>query len=471
VTLQARRWQLPMVLAMCAVTVVVGAVAPADAFLLLVVVGALIMIWREPAWGVAFMLVLIPLNDLVQALLQVHGGHATTFGALKDALLGVLLIRALPSLQRVPRWLLGSVALVTVLAIGSAALTPSLAQAAYGFRNDVEPLWLLVVVPCVVRPTDVRRLLALFVLMGEVASVIAIATWTRGLGWLYTLGLLPVQAGGHFPVSLFTSGDNRPRAFSPYTSADDLGQVMAMVLAAILFRRDWPAWRRILLSIPILVALVLTRSRSGILGAILVVLFATAYGLRPVTRGDRQLILAIGMGCLLAIVAVFTVSGSKEISNSSTAGHVASVSHALTEIPLHPLGYGLGTVGPRATHYTTNPILVESSILLVPMESGIINGIVFLGLLITLGRRLLAAMGDDDAPSLDQSRSLRAAVAFGALIASAIPLMVLPSVQEVTVMDQLWLLVGIGLIGTVNFAQPGVSRSRGLAVSAGPWEQ
>jgi hypothetical protein len=177
------------------------------------------------------------------------------------------------------------------------------------------------------------------------------------------------------------------------------------------------------------------------------------------------------MGCLLAIVAVFTVSGSKEISNSSTAGHVASVSHALTEIPLHPLGYGLGTVGPRATHYTTNPILVESSILLVPMESGIINGIVFLGLLITLGRRLLAAMGDDDAPSLDQSRSLRAAVAFGALIASAIPLMVLPSVQEVTVMDQLWLLVGIGLIGTVNFAQPGVSRSRGLAVSAGPWEQ
>lgn len=412
-----------------------------------------ILALARPSVAVYALLIVVPFNDTASRFL--HGQSATLFGAVKDYLLLLLLVRAWPNRKLVPKFLRSSLAALLAAAVIGGLVTGRAAPALYGFRNEVEPILLLIAVPVTLTRQVCGRALNLAVLLGEASAAMAIVTWHQGLSWLYRVHVLPVPSGQGFPFQFFTANNIRPRAFSPYVSADDLAVAMIVVVACVLFHPRIGAPRRFLLMILPLVATYLTRSRSGMLGVALVLLIWIAVMAEQKVKGVSPIIALFGFALAVAGGGALIVAHSTLVSDVSTAGHLTSFSHGLKLVLTHPLGVGLGTAGPRAVRYYANPTLVESSFLLLGLELGWLGLVAYLYMIWKLISILSARFR-----LLRDVSHLRAAfvlVGATALAGTIIPQFLLPTVQDSTVMIFLWVGVGLGLYAAMG-APSNVSR-------------
>jgi hypothetical protein len=426
---------------------VVGATAAAALFVFMVVllgpvntlvailflIAALILL-RFPIVGIYALVVLLPFNGLIS---QVAEGTAIPglYGAAKDfLLLGILLVAIISGrVRRVPATVVATVALIVTLALVSGIFTSSVLQASYGWRNDYEPLLLLIAVPAIVDLTSVRRILALVIVMAQVSAGIAVASWSRGLEWLFDIGRLPVANQDDFPTSLFSSGSIRPRAFSPYVAPNEMAVVMAALLAVVWLIPGLRGWQRILLSVLPVAAVVLSESRSGILGAIVLACVLAARGLHK-----RSAVLA-GAFLLMAVVGV--VSGAvlyitnllDDGGDPSIGGHSLSLESGIATLMQNPFGLGLGRVGPRAAQYDDS-YHVESFWLLIGLESGIVVMVLYVALMGYLVTKSVRSSSD---------LSFTAAAVISASLVSQL---VLPAFQEGAVSFTVWLLVGLAFV-------------------------
>jgi hypothetical protein len=320
-----------------------------------------------------------------------------------------------------------------VLAMASALFTPDLIQASYGWRNDYEPLLLLIAIPAIVDYRLVRSILGTVIVLGQVSAAVAILTWTRGLQWLFDIGRLPVANQDDFPTSLFSSGNLWPRAFSPYVAPNEMAVVMAILIAVVwLFPRlNIPA--RVALSALPIAAIVLSGSRSALLGAIVLgcVLAARAIHSRSNLLSVSFMVLA-GMG-VAAGAFLYITNRLGDGGDPSLGGHSASLEEGLQILAQNPLGVGLGLVGPRARDYA-NSYHVESFWLLIGLEAGILVLILFLILMGVLAKRSIAAKTD------------LGFLAAAALAASIVSQIVLPTLQEGPVSFLLWIVVGLSIV-------------------------
>ncbi|NQX35583.1 O-antigen ligase [Herbiconiux sp. VKM Ac-2851] len=403
-----------------------------------VVLFATAVLLRFPIAGIYALVVLLPFNGLVS---QVTEGSfiPTLYGAAKDfILLGILLVALISGrVKQVPAPVVALVFITVVSAMASAIFTPDFLQASYGWRNDYEPLLLLIAVPAIADVGSVRRILALVLVMGQISAAVAVVTWTRGLEWLFDIGRLPVANPDDFPTSLFSSGSNWPRAFSPYVAPNEMAVVMASVLAVIwLFPRIRGSVRMLLSVLPV-VAIILSGSRSALLGAVVLACVLAArsiYSRSSLLSVSFLVLAAIGV---LAGAGLYITNQLGDGGDPSLGGHSSSLDEGLRTLVQNPFGVGLGLVGPRAANYEQS-YHVESFWLLIGLEAGVIVLGLFVILMLVLVRRSVT------------SKSSLGFLGAAVLAASLVSQLVLPTFQEGAVSFLVWLLVGLSLTALRN---------------------
>ncbi|MDO9395925.1 MAG: O-antigen ligase family protein [Herbiconiux sp.] len=400
----------------------------------IVVLIATFLLLRFPVAAVYVLVVLLPFNGLIT---QVTNGSAVfgLYGAAKDFILFGMLIIAMISgrVRRVPTTIVALVLATVILATASALFTPDLVQASYGWRNDYEPLLLLIAIPALVEFKSVRSILATVIVVGQISAAIAVLTWTRGLQWLYDIGRLPVASPDDFPTALFSSGNQWPRAFSPYVAPNEMAVVMSVLLAIVWLLPKVRVPARLALSALPITAIVLSGSRSALLGAIVVgcVLAARAIHWRSTLLSVSFLIMA-GFGVIFG-AALYITNQLGDGGDPSVGGHSASLEEGLRIMAQNPLGVGLGRVGPRARALESS-YHVESFWLLIGIESGILVLALFVILMGYLARRAVLA------------KTNLGFLGAAALAASLVSQLVLPTLQEGAVSFLLWTVVGLSIV-------------------------
>jgi putative inorganic carbon (HCO3(-)) transporter len=378
----------------------------------------------KPWIGVLALVVILPFNGLISQLLG-EGAAATGYGAAKDALLFLLLIATLMT-KRIRRIPVEMVVIVTILAgagILGSLMTPELTQALYGWRNDFEPVLLLLSVPAVMTPHSIRKVTTVAVALLQLTALIGILTWTRGLEWMYTIGRLPVAEGERFPTSFFSAGSIEPRAFSPYTAPNEMAAATVVLLAMVWCRADWSRRRKFLLSILPVTVVVLSGSRSGLLGLLLLagVLMARALYFHRKDLAYAFLVVGGLGGAVLAILFL-----TSETTDPSLGGHAVSLLDTLPVILQNPFGLGVGQVGPRAALFGEAEH-VESFWLLLALEAGIFVLLLFVVLIVRVS--VLGIKGG----------TLQSFLAPAAIAGTIVSQLVLPTLQEGAVSYTLWI--------------------------------
>jgi len=391
--------------------------------------------------------VLLPFNGLASQVLGEQSWLRPVFGASKDLLLAVLIVRAIVRGRPAAKFLL-AVLLCWVSTAVAGFYSPGLGVALFGFRNDYWGLALLVVVPALCDARTRLFLARLVVVMSEVAAGVAIVTHRLGLSWLDRIGGLGADGAYHF--TFFTQGSSVPRAFSPYVSPNELAAAMAVIICLL----TWPAiagtrWRLVLAIAPF-AALLLARSRSGVLDLIagLSVVAFLRYALpwlRKLDPGRRGLAIFVGLALLPAVALVASLMVGHYSQEPSAVGHAASLQDSLRLFASHPFGFGLGEVGPRASAVTDTALLTESSILLIGLEVGWL-GLTYYCVLIGMVGFVLWRGATSPAAGADPRR---AAVGLAILVATLPSQLVLPTIQDIPVAWLWWILLGLTLpVGT-----------------------
>lgn len=408
----------------------------------IIVLIATVLLLRFPTVGVYALVILLPFNGLVS---QVTEGTPipALYGAAKDfILLGLVVIAMVTGrIRRVPVAVVTLVFATILVAMFSAVFTNDLVQASYGWRNDYEPLLLLIAVPAIVDFRAVRGILGTVIVMGQISAAVSVLTWTRGLDWLFDIGRLPVANQSDFPTSLFSSGNLWPRAFSPYVAPNEMAVVMSILIAVVWLFPRLKLSTRLLLSVLPIVAIVLSGSRSALLGGIVVgcVLAARAIHSRSNLLSVTFLAIA-GLG-VAAGAGLYITNRLGDGGDPSLGGHSSSLEEGIQALVQNPFGVGLGLVGPRARNLDTS-YHVESFWLLIGLESGIVVLVLFVILMVFLARRSVAAKTD------------LGFLAAAALAASLVSQLVLPTLQEGAVSFLLWTIVGLSLIALQHENEP-----------------
>ncbi|MEJ3403905.1 hypothetical protein WDJ51_04095 [Rathayibacter sp. YIM 133350] len=405
---------------------------------LLVVSG--VIIWR-PWLGLAMLVFILPLNGMISAFIGL-GPQSVLFGAIKDYMLLLMTVTTFfgGRLKRVPIPLVLLVFVLLLLGGASAVFTPNFEQASYGWRNDFLPLLLLIVIPATVTAFEAKKLAVLFAIATQASALVTIFTWSQGIQWLRTLGRLPVPAGEEWPVSLFVAGSNTPRGFSPYVAPNEAAVAMTVLLAIIWCRSNWRIRTKLALSALPLVAIGLTQSRSGFVGLAMLALAILAF---YAYKMRAMLVPAlVSTGVLLGIVVIqvylFLLTVLFPIPDPSLAGHEDSLMQNLPYLWTHPFGIGVGQVGPRAFRYSLDAVRVESFLLLLAIEAGILVLGLFLALLAYVFVKCVRA------------GSMEAYTAPAAIVGSLVSITVLPTLQEGPVAYTLWIAVGLGIVAWLD---------------------
>lgn len=392
------------------------------------------VVLSRPWWGIAFLTVFLPFNNVGSQLLG-RTTTATAFGAIKDGILALLLLAAFNR-----RTIRADVAipalLVAAFGLVGFGYATSLSTALYGWRNDYEPILLLLAVPALLTVTQADKVRTLIAVMGQVAAAIGILTWSRGVSWLVTIHLLPAPLST-YPFQLFSTGNSHPRAFSPLAAPNEFGAYLDVALAVIVTRTDWSIRRRAMMSVLPVAAIYLARSRSALIG---IALLASVVAVRVSwhrfgSAAGLGLATAAGLVSVVLIVQFLHSGGLSTSYDASLAGHASSVQAGIRNAITHPLGFGLGNVGPRALLTSSNAVLVESFWLLQTLESGFL---VLFAFLFALWRLVNICIHGGD----------RAFLGVACLAAIVTSQLVLPTMQDGPVSFTFWMVMGIAVCFT-----------------------
>lgn len=152
-------------------------------------------------------------------------------------------------------------------------------------------------------------------------------------------------------------------------------------------------------------ALLLTQTRSAILGALLVAILAFQPAAGRGRHWRTQVALLLAALALVAIPAAIgsglteRVASADNSSDQSTTGHVAGFSDGVDTIGRHPLGLGLGTgAGTGQRFDVQGDVIAENNYLEVGDELGVLPMLIFVALTVALLVSLRRASREDPDP-------------------------------------------------------------------------
>lgn len=405
---------------------------------------------RRPEVLIFSLIAYLSVNDILSQVLTAQGTASIVVGSVKDVMLGLALVSVFFGRQprtRVPLSVILPILVCFAAAILSARLSTGGAEALYGFRNDFEPLLVLYAAISLAPAISMSHLAVMSAALGQAVAFVAIGTnLLFGLSWLDRLGI----SGGVLPTAYFVAGSVQPRAFSPLVAPNELG-MFSVVLLSLTLASPWSIRWRVLLATAPVAAIWLSQSRSALVGLALMLVLSFALRHRRAERWPFAARLLSTWGLLLLVGLYFVLRldvVTFPIADPSALGHVASLGESAGLVLAHPLGVGLGLVGPRAIRFTATPTLTESYVLLLTLEAGIPVLIAYVAMVANVTARLARAVQD---PRLETA----ALAGLLALAGTAVNQLVLPSFQDSAVSWILWIVVGIAL-GQCIYAQRGL---------------
>ena len=440
------------------------------------IVGLLVafLAWRWPFPTLAAFLILLLLHEAILRIL--HGPLGLPFEVVNwvsrmrmvglIAMSLVFMLRAARTawrLRRLPRphAVDGLMALVLVLAGLATMLSPNRLAAVAALRAYFQPV-LIFYLARGVYPTEqqLRRLLYVWLAVGVLIAGFGVYQWFAWGEADYARNGY-VLAGGEMDTDpLLVEGEEpRVRPPSTLTGPNEFGLQMAfLLLVAVPWaarRRGWGRWVLWSASGTYVVGLSYSYSRSALLGlaaglgclALFLVLAKGERDLRQrlMTRGA----LAIVAGLLLALFAVLAGSGMigrvvRTVRHLPQEYHVRDTLRAIDYLADHPLGLGMGLVGPREGTFfpRDEEYHVESSLFQIAMDMSIFGTIAWLILWgVALGH-VWRAWRAVRSPLLQLVDGL----AFSAWIAALLTFLILPLMQSFSLMGWLWFFLGLGLV-------------------------
>jgi hypothetical protein len=424
----------------------------------IVVGGVVLLLLQRPLQSFAVLLLLLPIHTGLFQVLSVELGLSPTLALLlqswKEGLLLLLVcylgLRMLGTgtLRMAHPWLVALIGLFLATGILALPRAPNWLMGLYAFRGTFEPFVILLLtlsLPLSLKWVEglVPRLLVVAAIVAGFAIFQAVV-----LGYAYLWKYY--AASGAIASSFSFMGGQIQRAMGTFASPNQLSLYLTflIILAVNLtFRLHSSRWRFTGLIGLLLIALLLTVSRSGWLAAL-----AGLGTSMLIWRRKQKLILVIAAMSIVSIPVVSAAGLDQHVLNTFHGSDPSAVSHLeqarenLQIIAEHPLGVGLGWVGSRAKRFPDLPesaqrYTTESYLLQTTMELGL-PGLFVFALLVTLVGILIYT----NIFRLSGAKSRAIAVsAFSCLIAALVHAIFIPDLQDIAVGSYLWFFVGLGL--------------------------
>ncbi len=210
--------------------------------------------------------------------------------------------------------------------------------------------------------------------------------------------------------------DNQPdllRAFATLRGPNDFGAFLILpFIVTIAWFKRFPLWVSISILTVISWAVILSSSRSAVVGLAVAV---ASYGLlvtgkrlsyKTVTIVMSSLIVVsiIGLYASLNIAvvrqAIFHSSpGDSSLTEGSTDKHIQATVGGIVRVVEDPLGCGVGCAGP-ASYYGPDPRISENYIVQIAEEIGVIGVVLFLSIVGLVGYKLFRSQDHTEASTI-----------------------------------------------------------------------
>jgi hypothetical protein len=382
---------------------------------------------RWPHRSLIALIVLLPFQGFILAKLSGWGVPSSIvrhLGAWKETLaLGVVLAGArnfIASGRRadaLDRLGLGFVAIALVYLAVQHTILPSAPSSSstrlLGFRQDAGfVLLLLGARHAPLPPGFLRRAGTAAFVVAAIVACIAIFSELDSSGWnhfvvrtvqytRYEQAVLHTKPVNFYDIRTYGSvgGIRILRAGSVFLNPLTLGFYLVLGFALGLERiaRGQSRFLGLASLLAITAGILLTQTRSAIVGALVVALVA----LQPSSGRSRHW--RVQLGLILAAIAIMAVPTalatglSQRVTTttgySDNAGHVTSFGKGVETVAQNPLGLGLGTsagVGQRSASQVSNVVVPEDTYLQMGVELGIVGMLLFIALTVALVAKLRA---------------------------------------------------------------------------------
>jgi O-antigen ligase len=190
---------------------------------------------------------------------------------------------------------------------------------------------------------------------------------------------------------------------STLRGANPLGAYLILPLSAVtaaFIRQKRQRWNIGILGAGLWLALIFSFSRSAWIGALLAAAVVVWLGLRS-NRAQKIIAWCLGGLLLIAVLLgialrnnlsfenfIFHTDKVSKISVSSNQGHSAAFKAAARDIVHHPLGSGVGTAGPQSVYNHKPARIAENYFLQIGQEAGLAGLLLFVAIVIMLGKTL-----------------------------------------------------------------------------------
>lgn len=428
--------------------------------------------WRWPFPTLLTLVLFVPFRDFITRVLLVHTelsvDQVTGVGRWWFVMIAGLVIVAASHWVRswmagAPRFKLQTVDLLAGVSILIAAvytaISPQAGAALTSFRGYVQPMAVYFVAR-LYRPSrrDLQWALAGLLIVGTLMAGFGLV---QGLTWSkadYRAQGYVRQNGDLVTPSITLRGVEYIRPASVVSGPNEFGVDMMVIsavgLLAAAFTSRAARWSSIGLAVLFAVGLVVSYSRSSLLGyiAMLVVLIVLLRSSmqrrwRSIRRRSRAFVAGAAILAALGLIALAIISGFDRVlahtfETLQSQYHYVDTVEAMRYLLSHPGGVGMGLVAPKgalALLTVEARYHVEGSLLQIGMEMGVWGLVVWMGLFVAGVLRSAQEFKTVGSPSLKIATGAAAAGWVGSLVAFVF----LPLMQSISLMVWLWFLLGV----------------------------
>jgi hypothetical protein len=435
---------------------------------------AIVVAWKRPFLVLAALVLLVPFRDLnirwMNAATDLSPEWVNTLSRwwfiLILALLAVIVLQWILVWikdRRIPKlgWVDVAFVLVILVAVISTFVSPNFSAGFTSLRGYLQPLGVFILARAI-RPTQ-KQLQLLLILLLVVGVVLAAFEFWQVTGWdaedYRARGYLD-QGGRLVTPTITVRGEPYIRPSSTVSGPNELGvDMMLLMLAAVFGSFQFKGALRnlslILLS-AFALGIVLTFSRSAILGTALALLLSGVLLVRSIYRVKGQESRKIprgfvyaGIGIFALVVLILILTGAFQlmgdtIANLSDEYHFVDSMEALQYLIKHPAGVGMGMVEPKGALILIKSealFHVEGSLFQIAMEMGVWGLALWLLFWSACLIQIWRSWPNLKEPSLKILTGTALTGWLGALVA----FLFLPLMQSISLMVWLWFLLGLAL--------------------------
>lgn len=232
---------------------------------------------------------------------------------------------------------------------------------------------------------------------------------------VFQVVFLPKEFLSHFgydgvkspmPYSMVDDQSNFLRAFSTLRGPNELGAYLILALSLVLiaqFKRNQSHYRNVIALTVVIIALVLTHSRSAIIGCICALSYLVAYRFRAsISKAHIMLATLIFiLVCAMTISLSFSIpalrlfifhstSGDKSLIEGSTGDHLVAMQIGIKDALSYPLGQGPGMAGTASFYLPPGQSMIaENYYIQIAQEAGLAGSMIFIAICAAVTIRLM----------------------------------------------------------------------------------